>query len=54
MSTTTAQPRTDVFAQLENDACPFCGAARLERGRYEDDDAVLCTECEAPLVRVST
>lgn len=59
MSTTATATRTDgtasiehVLQSLDNQTCPFCDDGSLRPGQYEGDPAVVCDDCDAPLVRV--
>ena len=43
----------DLLRRLDGEACKLedC-AGRLERRVYKDTDAVVCTDCRTPLVRL--
>jgi len=52
MAATSIASTRDVVASLDNDSCPYCETGALEPGRYEDDPAVVCEDCETPVVRL--
>jgi len=49
----TVDNRT-VLRNLEGDECPWTEdcAGELERKEYKDTDALVCPDCDTPIVRV--
>lgn len=51
MSDAQSQAET-LLTTLEGRSCEYCDDGTLERGTYEGNRAVVCTECGAPSVQL--
>ncbi|SNZ15974.1 hypothetical protein SAMN06269185_2664 [Natronoarchaeum philippinense] len=46
--------RRSVLQKLEGKECPWTEdcTGTLERGRYKGDEALVCPDCDTPIVRI--
>ena len=41
----------ELYERLSIDTCRYCEDGELTRGTYKDAPAVLCEDCQTPVVR---